>query len=506
MLDDLGDLPASGDLVVTALPSGTSVAAAWRPPRLLRLPARLSVGRAGRGLAVIIACAVILLSQFTAGTATSHAALLPLARPPSVAPKAPIVLPAAAWQAIPLPFDNGHLRSFAAVPSDPTTLYACSGAGVDPLGAVRTGALILWRSRDAGTHWVMLPIPAVAGTDCRIQLAPANPARLALLLGDYTAETRACGRSRILLSDDTGATWRVLSPLPVPPTAGDGDCALYLTAHAFLLRYTILAPLVNGTRGSDADYLFRSGDDGTTWQRADLVFGALRRLAPVGLPDGDSLLLAASVSSVAPPTRPLLWFSHDDARTWETLGQLPRSASAIYLPQPTVTYPPTAAHPLYASVNPDVPHYLYRSGVLESRDGARWFTLPPLPVPGATPDRIGLTNLLGVAPDGRLLAFGAEPGAGVPPDQAAPRREPSQTLWAWDPVVGRWERLPDALPLPWPAHCSDQCWGAAFTIASDGTIFLTVASAGPAGPALLYRLTLPPSPAPTLAQLLAAQP
>ncbi len=505
MLDDLGELPASGDLVVTALPSGTTVATAWRLPRV---PARLSVGSARRGpAAILLACALILLSQLTAGTATSHAAQPPpLALPPSVAANAPIVLPNAAWRAISLLFDNGHLRSFAAAPADPATLYVCSRAGVDPLGAVRVGALTLWRSRDAGAHWATLPIPAEAGTDCRIQLAPANPSRLALLLGDYTAETGACGRSRILLSDNAGVTWRVLSPLPVPPTAGDGDCALYLTAHAFLLRYTILAPLINGVRGSDADYLFRSGDDGTTWQRADLVFGALRRLAPVALPDGDSILLAASVSSAALPAV-ALWRSHDDARTWDLLGRLPRLASSVFLPPPAAAYPPDAVHPLYAPVGPDLPHYLYRLGVLESRDGARWRTLPPLPVPGATPDRIGLTNLLGVAPDGRLLAFGADPAAGVPSaDQAGPRREPSQTLWAWDPLAARWERLPDALPLPWPAHCSDQCWSAAFTLTSEGTIFLTVASAGPAGPALLYRLALPPSPAPTLAQLLAAQP
>jgi hypothetical protein len=129
---------------------------------------------------------------------------------------------------------------------------------------------------------------------------------------------------------------------------------------------------------------------------------------------------------------------------------------------------PAPDHPVYATSNEQLPAFLFRLRAYVSADGAQWTQLPPLPVPGATPTRTGLTQVGGATARGGLLALGVNPQTGVPggDDQDAAMRAAttSQWIWRWDPRSATWTAL-----APAPAECAEcRLAGATTGAAQDG--------------------------------------
>jgi hypothetical protein len=164
----------------------------------------------------------------------------------------------------------------------------------------------------------------------------------------------------------------------------------------------------------------------------------------------------------------MLWVTHDAGSDWQQIAP----------------FPPTARTNTFATQEPGVldvypSNIIYREligpgettlhNVAESSGTSPWATLPPLPVPGTDAYHDGIAQVLGVASAGELLVLG--PG---PSSESLGRNSgtvPPSWLWGWNPVTGRWESAPVALPVI--SEGAAISWGAAGT-----WIWLVSASAG----------------------------
>ncbi len=136
--------------------------------------------------------------------------------------------------------------------------------------AVVDGALMA--SADGGRHWqARAPDPVAAGALDTVTLDPASPSRL-----------WAAGADRIYLSDDLGATWRVVGqPLPEPGTSVRGIAA---DPAATTL-------VVTTARG-----MYRSSDGGATWALKEGNLPIHLEAGPLVRDPGDARTLYAVYS------------------------------------------------------------------------------------------------------------------------------------------------------------------------------------------------------------------
>src|SRR5262249_17208577 len=157
------------------------------------------------------------------------------------------------------------------------------------------------------------------------------------------------------------------------------------------------------------------------------------------------------------------------------------AAARPWLPAPG-SGGPSHGRPLYTVQGRELPAGLFRLRVAQTDDLRRWYALPPLPVLGASLERPGLTDVLGVTPDGRLLAFGVAPLDGVDPRVGIPTEdfsEPDGPPWLWvcNPAAPRCDQSPTPLPMSWPRRpygCGSPCWISSVSSAPNGATYLFV--------------------------------
>jgi hypothetical protein len=435
---------------------------------------------------------VRLLSALLLGLMATAGCAAPRASVHTVTAQAPQLLASSAgWSTISLPVSGNQLRSWMVMPADPATLFACSGEAYDFRSGASEGPITLWRTRDTGYHWSQLALPANSGTSCALAVAPDNPQRIAFVVTDYN-EQRACDRLTIYLSEDAGDTWTHVAHTSIAPagTGASAQCLVLVSARYLYVWYSY----GGGVGGGPEVALLERGEAHGAWTRIDTQFGADALYIPWQLGDGDSLMASvlhlAAVHDPKIANSPELWITHDAGHSWQDVGGLPEGVGSFVWAAPgrTVTGPtPTA--PWYALTNEQISSNLYRLQVVQSVDGRRWTALPPLPIAGASPERMGLLQALGVMPDGRLLAWGPDPSVGVPaPDVAQSQSTPSFWLWLWNPRTARWQTL--AAPLNHPAgEGCGLCWDGQLSSGLDHATYLTVnAWEGNAGP---FRVRLP---------------
>lgn len=213
--------------------------------------------------------------------------------------------------------------------------------------------------------------------------------------------------------------------------------------------------------------------------------------------DGKSEVQATYRQDANGKMATILWTTSDAGQSWRALGRLPD----LYEPWPVAgarSVEPAREHPIYLAQETNVPGMLFRTRVAQISDGTHWALLPPLPVSGATVDRLGITRLLGVTASGKLLALGVGPEEQVPggEDQTAHNREPfgfGQHLWMWDAGAGRWTYYATPMP-PADGHCLDVCWDGQVSVGDgprgQGT-YLWLRGDYPEGQQALYRMYLP---------------
>jgi len=417
----------------------------------------------------------------------------------------------AGWERVALPgAEDGTLRFFWAAPDDAATVYACRGMAGREAVNPDVGPITLWRTRDAGQTWQQLRTPAVTGRYCSVMTAPDAPRRVFA-----QAEDVGCASASALTSDDGGDTWRT-NPLPPLPAHAD-QCQVYVwsTARTLYVTYSARFNFRNVPCGknmscgvSDTDSVdYHSDDGGTSWTKeretiSDSLHAdwpATPRFSPYSVQaDGKSEAQATyRLDERGAPAETILWTTSDAGRSWRALGWLPE----MYQPWPVWgarSVEPTRAHPIYLAQNTGAPGKLFRVRVAQISDGAHWEPLPPLPVPGATVNQLGITRVLGVTASGKLLALGVGPDERVPgaEDQTAHNREPpgfGEHLWMWDAGTERWTYI--ATPAPSSdGQCLDVCWDGQVSVGDgprgQGT-YLWLRGDYPEGHQALYRMYLP---------------
>lgn len=421
-------------------------------------------------LAVLLALAVIfggrfpLLPALVAGVSSAlsvRQSAMPIATARVLTPHPPVPLAAGPWQQIGLPTPHDTLWSFAPVPSDPSTVYACTNSA-----SVKDNPTILWRSRDAGIHWQQLPLVFGNDTVCLVQIADDGMGHVSVLVESGAAEGfmgNGCEPSALYLSRDNGASWRALDPgAPFLLVETQSLCSLILTPH-HLYAYHRDSHTTNAATPTPLfqSILLRS-DDGRTWTAADASIGAANYFGVQIVPERDDDTLIATVRyQHGDKYGTALWRSSDAGRQWHYVGNVENFTDLMVSQEPVTTRSAVASHMLYGLTGNYAPEGLYWLRVIESSDGQQWERLPQLPVPGASQDRVGVRETLGVAAGGKLLFLGADPHAGVPAPDAVSYEVSGedQWLWAWDPRAQRWE-VPQAplRPTKGASHCADHCW------------------------------------------------
>jgi hypothetical protein len=222
---------------------------------------------------------------------------------------------------------------------------------------------------------------------------------------------------------------------------------------------------------STVNTLERSDDEGRTWVRAD--GGLVGESSTFSVTQGENEdTLMATADSPQFPDAPY-WQSHDAGRSWRHLD-LPLRQGDLDLDLLSLD---RGLRPPVYGYNPG-PYSNWHDFDLRlaqlGADGHSWTLLPSLPVPGATPDRTGLLQVLGTLPDGRVFALGVSPDRGVPPTPPSAGLAPnpsddlaSSWVWVWDPVAVRWAVVMSPLEVaPHRGYGCGGCWEASLTRAS----------------------------------------
>ncbi len=129
-------------------------------------------------------------------------------------------------------------------------------------------------ARDAGAHWISLPLPALQGAWCEVQVAADDPAAHRTIRR-RNSNYPACDGAPLYLSDNGGDSWkRIASPAIRLPGAmpSSSDCTFWPTAHHLFFVYSYergshinpagrAAPQLSNSRGATTK--------GRTWARAD---------------------------------------------------------------------------------------------------------------------------------------------------------------------------------------------------------------------------------------------
>lgn len=363
------------------------------------------------------------------------------------------------WEQVTLPTGPGRVvRSLAPSLFDAAEAFACVGATSDqPNATALRGPLVVWRTHDAGAHWTELPLPGLVGTWCQLNVAPDGSPGIALVAYDGSS-------AMTFLSRGDGMSWmRITTPDVIPSGITEAQYQLWPTADHLYYWYTydaydtwVVATVEHGSSGYRIPHyvsgLWRSDDDGRTWVRAD---GGLNGAVGFIYPTHDqNRLVTRLYTGTGRDTQDELWETRDAGQTWHVAATIGMPAGLLVIPTGGKD-DVMARAPDYATLDEQIPASIFRLGGLARGSGA-WSILPPLPVPGASPGRTGLLQIYEETGDGRLLAFGVDPRAGVP-SEAATRSGwtglSQQWLWIWDQRVGRWLVWPTPLPVPYRWGC-----------------------------------------------------
>lgn len=480
------DSDAATDFVATSLKLGPTAGGEVRGD-LAVLDQRLSRGAKLRRAAVVVLAVVLALAVIFGGrlptpfsffASISHAltprqpAALPIPTARALTARPPVPLAASPWQEIRLPTSHDMVWSFAPVPSDPSTVYACANSA-----HFKDNPATLWRSRDAGNHWQQMPVLFSNDTGCWVQVADDGLGHVSVLVEGGSTESfigRGCELSALYLSRDNGATWNTLDPgAPFPLVEPNSLCSLTLTPHHLYAFHYYSFQSDSATHVQQQAFLMRS-DDGRTWTAADADIGAFNYFGVQFVPERDDDTLLANVSyQSGDEAGTTLWRSSDAGRHWRSMGKVVGFSELMVSQEPVTTRTTLASRILYGLVANRAPEELYYMRAIESSDGQHWEKLPPLPVPGAAPDRVGVREALGVAAGGKLLFLGVDPRAGVPATGGSYDDATSgeQWLWVWDPLAQRWEVPQTPLRAAKGFSCSDHCWDPHLTwgASPDGT-------------------------------------
>jgi hypothetical protein len=373
------------------------------------------------------------------------------------------------------PVQTAYFYDLVPSPSSQDTAYACLFLESFDAGRVTVNSDIteLWVTRDAGYSWRQAKLPTVRGSSCTVSPALDGSHRVTVSVDNSTLDqhTLPCDQNQYLLSEDDGATWRPIQHISILPVSSDGgSCQLWPTARRLFMwssSYTDPGVAV----------LERSDDDGLTWRRADAGLAEPNAFWYPQVLDASGDTLGALVGNA-----PDLWITHNAGTTWQRIGPIVRDiggtqmAISDLVTEASFGRAPRTCHCAFAVSSSGLLGASAGRQIFHSRDYTHWSPLPPIPVAGTSPTHSGVFQILGPTADGRLLALGAEPGAGLPAasDTFGIVTGPPLRLWAWNTHTGRWELARTPAPCEDLQTCNMFINGASAVVQTDGALLGTM--------------------------------
>lgn len=232
------------------------------------------------------------------------------------------------WIKLPFPETDTQIWSILIDPHDPRRIYA----GGSPVS--------IFRSTDAGDSWERLPDPNIENRvkmpfPCRVMRLAANPRKPNELYA--TLEVNG-----VIRSPDGGRSWQDCSddlvrladqPHLKSQIIGDSDIEGMLDGHALCITPADPDAVILAVRMG----LFRSGDQGDSWQDMEVGrFSPVTYARDIRVSPQDPKTLFACLSVAAASDFGSLYRSQDVGNTWQRID------AAI---QPTSTLMAVALHP-----------------------------------------------------------------------------------------------------------------------------------------------------------------
>lgn len=349
-------------------------------------------------------------------------------------------LDATGWTPAPVPRGTQDVRTIDVRPSpaNANVGYACwlaGGLGPAPV------ALRFSISADGERSWRAAAAPAAMASACEV-IPDAADERHVVALIDANANTGACASFTAYASADGAQSW---SPVPWPGPLR-GACDRYQTLYSLDGRLYAWSPLYQlSTPRAPGALLYRSDDDGRSWQVIDPAPGDDTVAIVAGHADGSVLAFARPLAGA--PSAPRVWASPDGGTTWTALGTAPAATTLVYAtgdPAP----PKGGWGTLYAVALPPgtIPTAELPPVAIAVGTANGWRPLGPFPLPGAGAELpLGPDGaILGVGPGGVLLTavVDTSDNRGINNGLLAP----PHMIWGWDPIGHMW--LPDYHIVP----------------------------------------------------------
>ena len=407
---------------ITAAAGSSSRSRPVRWPRLT--PVRLSWSRLSV-LAAVLLLTVGFLALFSLHRPTTPVQPAPTATPLPTA--TPGLLPAhlLTWQ----PMNEASQNRPVVFAGDGESGYRCA-VGNDPRGN-GTLSLSIWHTSDRGADWIPAQVvPTALGIDeCQLVVDTSDPSVAALA---WVPRRGGAGNAftGLMTTVDGGITWQAvpLEPFRRIDQLDSRGGVIYALRETLTSTHEV------------ASHLWASGDRMRSWRQVD--HGLPTFMSGFWLqPDGTGMLI---VQSNAPDASPSLWKSPDDGATWQQVDVpvgVPSYRIARGLPfgMPSnglvarslqgqfhlCMYNLAAATSTQLGQSPPV--------TCSTDGGATWHghAMPPL---STLPGSSAATSLLAITNDGALLATGLG------------------TLYRLGANADRWQSL-GPLPEPGVVYC-----------------------------------------------------
>jgi photosystem II stability/assembly factor-like uncharacterized protein len=233
------------------------------------------------------------------------------------------------WQALGPQFCGGRIESIAVRPDDPRTIYVAPGSGN------------LWRSRDGGARFEPLFEHEATCAIGHVAIAPADPDVVWVGTGEAHLGGISFDGCGVYRSEDGGETW---THTGLEQVGRIGKVVLHPVDLDRVLVAAINPRGRAGERGGQG--VFRTEDGGATWEQVLPLPAGVAAIDLVAFEDDPSRLLAASWDR-AGQDRSGVHRSVDGGATWERLGGdhglpvgafLERVAVAVSASSPDVAY------------------------------------------------------------------------------------------------------------------------------------------------------------------------
>lgn len=319
--------------------------------------------------------------------------------------------------------------------------YACwaDDGGSSKDGTPADGALHTAVLSDIKAAWTVLKPPDATAMRCSLAADTLRETWVALTV--YTsASSNACALPDLFLSEDSAGTW-----VHVPwPNRWISACNIRLALTDGRLYVTADDPLLirNGFEIGAPERIMSTGDEGKTWQVADvgLPFGSSVDL--VALRPGGRLLVVTTDTS--PAATGTLWESDTGGAAWQALGQLPGAEPVVEVssnPDVTANGGWGRLYVVAETLTDGVPDGLNSPLVATGFPGGPWTTLK-LPAPTASNDDAFVNEIEGavVGPDDTLALLRVAPSAGL--NTVAP----ANFVWVWSPARRSWQEASFVIP------------------------------------------------------------